>query len=303
MKSKLLMFALLLASGLLLSAGVMINQEPGSPYSEQRASLLIREIGHQLLLKAGDASSRILSVKHTGDDTFVMKFESAFAFVPDTLVKLTEQKLRSENLALKYMVNVFDCVTDDMVYGFEMRAQDNDIIPCVGRVQPERCYYIQVAFTGVTPGSNTLYHVVFFSLAGIMLVLGYSLRRPGVEKQLPVITFDPVSVGRFDFIKEERILRDGLIRIELSDKETKLLTILSGKINQLIEREELLKEIWIKDGVITGRSLDMFISKLRKKLLGDASVRIVNIHGRGYKLEIQNGQSSHSTGTSTRGGQ
>ena len=290
MKSKLLMFALLLASGLLLSAGVMINKEPGSPYSEQRASLLIREIGHQLLLKAGDASSRILSVKHSGDNTFVMKFETDFAFVPDTLVKLTEQKLSSENLAVKYMVNVFDCVTDDIVYGFEMRAQNNDIIPCLGRVQPKGCYYIQVAFAGVQSGGNSLYHVAFFSLAGIMLVLGYSLRRSGVEKQPPIVTFDPVSIGRFDFIKEERILRDGPVRIELSDKETKLLTVLSARINQLIEREELLKEIWINDGVITGRSLDMFISKLRKKLLRDARVRIVNVHGRGYKLEIQNGQ-------------
>jgi DNA-binding winged helix-turn-helix (wHTH) protein len=284
------MFALLVASGLLLSAGVMINQEPGSPYSEQRASLLIREIGHQLLLQAGDSSSRILSVQLTGDHTYLMKFESAFAFVPDTLVKIAEQKLSTENLALKYMVNVYDCVTEDVVYGFEMRAQKNDIVPCLGRVQPERCYYIQVAFMDVTSGDNTLYHVVFFSLAGIMLVLGYSLRRSGVEKQLPVVTFDPVSIGRFDFIKEERILKDGPLRIELSDKETKLLAVLSGRINQLIEREELLKEIWINDGVITGRSLDMFISKLRKKLLGDATVRIVNVHGRGYKLEVQNSQ-------------
>jgi DNA-binding response OmpR family regulator len=47
----------------------------------------------------------------------------------------------------------------------------------------------------------------------------------------------------------------------------------------------LLKRVWEDEGVITGRSLDVFISKLRKKLKNDPSVQIVNVHGKGYKLE------------------
>jgi DNA-binding response OmpR family regulator len=46
-----------------------------------------------------------------------------------------------------------------------------------------------------------------------------------------------------------------------------------------------MQEIWINEGVITGRSLDMFVSKLRKKLSGDPALRITNVHGKGYKLE------------------
>ena len=74
----------------------------------------------------------------------------------------------------------------------------------------------------------------------------------------------------------------------LTPKESKLLHILSLSPNVVIDRSILQKEIWENEGVIVTRSLDMFISKLRKKLDKDASITIVNIHGVGYKLEIKN---------------
>ena len=55
---------------------------------------------------------------------------------------------------------------------------------------------------------------------------------------------------------------------------------------ELILRDTLMQEIWINEGVITGRSLDMFVSKLRKKLSGDPELKITNVHGKGYRLEI-----------------
>ena len=58
------------------------------------------------------------------------------------------------------------------------------------------------------------------------------------------------------------------------------------RFGELIPREKLLQEVWINEGVITGRSLDMFVSKLRKKLSSDPELRITNVHGKGYKLEI-----------------
>ena len=56
--------------------------------------------------------------------------------------------------------------------------------------------------------------------------------------------------------------------------------------NEAVERSRLQKEIWEDEGVIVGRSLDMFISKLRKKLEFDPNIKIVVIRGKGYKLEI-----------------
>jgi len=65
-----------------------------------------------------------------------------------------------------------------------------------------------------------------------------------------------------------------------------VLQILAGKPNSIIERDSIQKEVWENEGVIVTRSLDMFISKLRKKLIADELVKIVNVHGKGYKLEI-----------------
>jgi DNA-binding response OmpR family regulator len=65
-----------------------------------------------------------------------------------------------------------------------------------------------------------------------------------------------------------------------------LLLIFALSPNETIERTRLQKEIWEDEGVIVGRSLDMFISKLRKKLEFDPNINIVVIRGKGYKLEI-----------------
>ena len=80
--------------------------------------------------------------------------------------------------------------------------------------------------------------------------------------------------------------------VSLTDKECRILTSLNRNIGQLTLREELIQEVWTDEGVITGRSLDMFVSKLRKKLSSDPELRITNVNGKGYKLEISGVQIS-----------
>lgn len=72
--------------------------------------------------------------------------------------------------------------------------------------------------------------------------------------------------------------------IKLTKKECRVLTILAQKKNEVVERELLLKLIWGSDSYFNGRSLDVFITKLRKHLKPDAKVSIENIHGVGFKL-------------------
>ncbi|MDO1500576.1 helix-turn-helix domain-containing protein [Winogradskyella maritima] len=74
--------------------------------------------------------------------------------------------------------------------------------------------------------------------------------------------------------------------MQLSNKEVELLNILSESVNSIVKREELVKRVWEDHGVVVGRSLDTYIAKLRKKLSTDPSIKIRNIHGVGYKLEI-----------------
>ena len=96
------------------------------------------------------------------------------------------------------------------------------------------------------------------------------------------------ALGKFLFDVKGQCLLLGSELISLTDKEYKVLELLHKNFGELIPRETLMQEVWINEGVITGRSLDMFISKLRKKLSADPDLRITNIHGKGYRLEIVN---------------
>ena len=94
------------------------------------------------------------------------------------------------------------------------------------------------------------------------------------------------KIGHYRFYKDQNKLIKESVEIKLSVKECELMTILSANQNQVVKREVLVKEIWEDNGVFVDRSLDTFISKLRKKFKDDASINIINIHGVGYKLEV-----------------
>jgi DNA-binding response OmpR family regulator len=73
---------------------------------------------------------------------------------------------------------------------------------------------------------------------------------------------------------------------ELTGKEVALLTVLHDSVNQTVEREVILNKVWGDEGDYIGRTLDVFISKLRKKLAADPDLKIANIRGVGYKLIV-----------------
>ncbi|QHL86967.1 response regulator [Nibribacter ruber] len=72
----------------------------------------------------------------------------------------------------------------------------------------------------------------------------------------------------------------------LTDREAELLRLFAQHPQQLLRREEILQRLWQDDGYFVGRSLDVFISRLRKYLQPDSTLKITTVHGRGYKLEV-----------------
>lgn len=92
------------------------------------------------------------------------------------------------------------------------------------------------------------------------------------------------AIGRFVFdTQKQRLVIDGKI-IRLTTKESELLSLLAECMNNVLERNFALKTIWIEDNYFNARSMDVYITKLRKKLNDDPDVQILNVHGRGYKL-------------------
>ncbi|PZQ76929.1 MAG: transcriptional regulator [Flavobacterium johnsoniae] len=254
-----------------------------------RREVLLRKIGHELLLQSGDSVSRVLPVKKIAENEYQISFEKEFSFQPNSLANTTRRLLANDPLTSDYVVNVINCGNSDVAYGYAIsknRKEDN--IPCIGRIQPKACYIINIKFkpTGINTAKKgyLLAGLPFLALVGFLFLKSGTTRK---RKTLPDSKdTDTFTLGSVLFDAKNRKLTTKEKTIDLTGTETRLLLIFALSPNETIERSRLQKEIWEDEGVIVGRSLDMFISKLRKKLELDSNINIVVIRGKGYKLEI-----------------
>jgi two-component system, OmpR family, response regulator len=94
------------------------------------------------------------------------------------------------------------------------------------------------------------------------------------------------EIGRFIFdVKKQELIIDEKVQ-KLTTKESDLLKLLCSNMNEVLERNFALKAIWIDDNYFNARSMDVYITKLRKYLKNDPRVQIINVHGKGYKLVV-----------------
>mgnify|MGYP001465512128 CR=1 FL=1 len=96
--------------------------------------------------------------------------------------------------------------------------------------------------------------------------------------------FDDLDIGKFKFNPKMQLLKIGDETFKLTTKETDLLLLLHKNKNDVLERNHALKAVWGDDNYFNGRSMDVYIAKLRKYLKEDESIQIINVHGRGFKL-------------------
>lgn len=339
------------------------KKHPGPDLWAKQVNVIIRQIGHRLLLQAGDSTSRVLPVTEIQEGTFQLRFESEFVFSHDSLLALSLRLLPKRQFPSGYTVTVQDCRGAAIVYGFQLSNTSPDALPCTGRNQPRGCYIIEFAFSDFyeigdhensegekieseranleTTQQNDLelesieqknanldqliqkiksaevdsenddskveeletttpnYSLINLVWSGMLLLSSVALligrfrkiSKPVFEKNqnqaaIKESVGELPALGRFLFdVKSKRLLLGSEV-ISLTDKECKILELLHKSFGELIPRETLMQEVWINEGVITGRSLDMFVSKLRKKLSRDPELRITNVHGKGYTLEI-----------------
>jgi hypothetical protein len=260
--------------------------EDNDNYASSKREILLRRIGHDILLQSGDSTSRVLPIKKIAENEYQITFESAFSFQPDALVKTTQRWLAKDPLANDYVVSVLNCANSTVAYGYAIsKNKKDDIVACIGRKQPVSCYTINITFK--PNGFATNYTYILGGLSFVAL-LGFVFLKPAKPKNTVAKTEDTklFTFGSVVFDAQQRQLQINEITEVLTATETRLLRIFAAAPNETIARSRLQKEIWEDEGVIVGRSLDMFISKLRKKLELDAKTNIVVVRGKGYKLEI-----------------
>jgi hypothetical protein len=332
----------------------------------KQVNLIIRQIGHRLLLQAGDSTSRVLPVTESKEGTFLLTFENEFVFNHDSLMILTQSSFPKTQFPSGYTVTVHECTNASIVYGFQINHTAPDILACRGRSQPPGCYTIEIAFPDLYENvgqkkadidqrtevksvkvdpreanpifeklksakvdpqqanpereefksvkvdpqeanakpeefKTTTFDYPFISLvsSGMLVLLSVALLIGRFGKRFVPVSVqnqdraiikesvpDVSALGKFLFDGKDQRLLLGSEVISLTGKEYRILELLNKNFGELIPRETLMQKVWINEGVITGRSLDMFVSKLRKKLSSDPELRITNVHGKGYKLEI-----------------
>ena len=98
--------------------------------------------------------------------------------------------------------------------------------------------------------------------------------------------FEQVQFGSFIFDYPNRMLSTSNAQISLTKKEAEVLRMLAANINSVVKREKVLTNVWGENDYFMGRSMDVYIARLRKKLQDDKNVSIVNVHRMGFKLEV-----------------
>ena len=122
-----------------------------------------------------------------------------------------------------------------------------------------------------------------FSMDELVFRMEAVLRRVQGVKTQPVSQY---TLGKYTFDTQRQILAHDNVEVKLTTKESELLHLLCMHANDVLLRELALKTIWIDDNYFNARSMDVYITKLRKHLRADPTIEINNVHGKGYKLII-----------------
>lgn len=253
----------------------------------ERVKVSVRSIGHELLLSAHDMTSLVLPVKELNASRYQLSFQNNLEIHPDSLVSIVNRSFSAANFSTHYILEVKDCEHKEVVYSYEMQqTEESSIIPCRGRLLPTACYIIEIQF--LQKQLTTSQPWILYGGLLVLLFIGVFvfLRNRNKKEVVSETSEDIQTLGIFEFYPEQNKLVKQATEISLSKKECELLAIFISKPNEIVKREELTKKVWEDNGVFVGRSLDTYISKLRKKLKDDVSIKITNIHGVGYKLEI-----------------
>lgn len=123
-----------------------------------------------------------------------------------------------------------------------------------------------------------------FSMEELLLRVNAILRR--TQKSTEINQLKIYEFGGFKLHYDEQILEGPKGKNKLTSKENELLRILAAEMNKLVNRSHALKQIWGDDSYFNARSMDVYLSKIRKLLKDDPTVQIITVHGEGFKLIV-----------------
>ncbi|MBO4593699.1 MAG: response regulator transcription factor [Bacteroidaceae bacterium] len=178
------------------------------------------------------------------------------------------------------------CVLDVMMPkkdGFSLARDIKQLNPATPIVFLTAKVLKEDVFEGFKLGADD-YITKPFSMEELTLRIEAIMRRVRSKRQTEMET---VRMGTFSYNAKKQLLsQDGGETKKLITKESELLGLLCQHANEVLQRDFALKTIWVDDNYFNARSMDVYITKLRKLLKPDPNVEIINVHGKGYKLVV-----------------
>jgi hypothetical protein len=254
-----------------------------------KINLALRQTGHLLYESCGDTFSQIPPVEQTSETIFKLKLENGFDY--DKLPDILDSSLKSFGVNNSYTVSILTCETESIALGYNTSSFENKVVACASREQDELCKIIMLNIDKPEPiTSEADYSMFWLLLFGVIPFLVFYINRKKIEAPEAVPMFKKeninyLAVGSSTFEPTGLVFSYNDVTKSLTFREGKLFEYFINHKNQVLKREDIQNHVWEDEGVIVGRSLDVFISRLRKIIKDDESLSIKNIHGVGYRLE------------------
>ena len=299
-------------SGLVVLAGLLAIQavrlkhttETEQHRFSENVNLALRRTAHRLLAMAGNRKGAIPPVEETESGTWTVSLEQHFDY--DSLPNLLRESFALQHITGNYNVMLVNCQSDDLMLGYAASTFDAlREVPCSGRDQTTGCYNLRVSFPDRAAAplqekglwlwlagmSACLIIFVFFLVYSKLIKSKLSSKKPpsSATGSLSGASFSNEHLLAFGQstldISNQKLLVKNKAK-DLTYREAKLLHFFGSHAGQLLTRDLILQSVWEDEGILVGRSVDVFVSRLRKLLKDDETLRIANVHGIGYRLEI-----------------
>lgn len=263
-------------------------------YSDEKVNLALRRTAHLLLTEAGDSTSKIPPVHQIESGQWLLRLEQPFSY--ERLPALLQESFQMHDIQEYYNVMVLRCDDGELTLGYSSREREQNKDAgeaCLGREREDVCCDLKISFPDLLSEQNDFQYLKWLTALALgaagALALQYLIRR----KRKPLPETDTASAGEnlIVFGKSKldisnQTLYSGSNVHKLTYREAKLLQLFANRPNQLLERQFILENVWADEGILVGRSVDVFVSRLRKLLRDDPAVAIAAVHGVGYRLEV-----------------
>ncbi|MCB0630739.1 MAG: winged helix-turn-helix domain-containing protein [Saprospiraceae bacterium] len=302
MKTKVAVWLAGFTAILLLLILTSVSKSPDSDtkaaLQEEQENVALRAIADALLKQNDDWTSPVPPIRREGDRSYFIPLKSGVNY---SILRVTiDNILEEHHIRPDYRVSLLDCSTGLVALGFQAQAEErSDGFACQDREQMGLCYNLRLTFLDKQEGRSFALQPQINSWPPVKWVLlGLTCFLPFIwltwnKKEKDTIETEEQGDGwqqhsqHTAFHHANQLLKIDDKQLTLTYREAKLLDYFFQYPNQVLERDRILQAVWEDEGVIVGRSLDVFVSRLRKKLKADPDLQLVNVHGVGYKLEVR----------------